>query len=249
MSKTVISWWSAGVTSTIATKLALEKYDNVSIYFCETNAHHPDNERFIKDCEKYFGQKINILNNKKWGSLDKVLDHGYINSPGGAYCTKVLKKDVRIALEKIVDYEHQVFGFEYDPKQIKRAERFIEQYPNAKAIFPLIDAKLNKKDCLEMLIKEGIDVPAMYKLGMPNNNCFPCVKGGKGYFNHVRKIAPDRFDWLAQKERAAGHSCINGVFLDELDPEAGRFEPMELPECGIYCEVEMFEDKKENKSE
>ena len=63
--KTTIAWWSAGITSTIATKLAIEMYDNVAIYFCETNEHHPDNKRFLKDCENWFGQKINILTNNK----------------------------------------------------------------------------------------------------------------------------------------------------------------------------------------
>ena len=147
--KTTICWWSAGITSTVATKIALETYENVQIYFCETNQHHPDNARFLADCEKWFGQKINILTNNKWKSVENVLDKGYINSPHGAHCTKVLKKDVRIAIEKIVDYDHQVFGFEFEKRQIKRAERFIEQYPNANAVFPLIDKKLTKKDCLE----------------------------------------------------------------------------------------------------
>lgn len=33
-------------------------------------------------------------------------------------------------------------------------------------------------------------------------------------------------------------NVIKGVYLDELDPKAGRHENIELPECGIYCEVE-----------
>lgn len=236
--KTVIAWFSAGVTSTVAIKIALEKYDNVQIYFCETNQHHEDNKKFISEVEKWYGQKINILTNNKWKSVEAVLNHGYINSPNGAYCTKVLKKDVRIALEKIIDYESQVFGFEYESKQVKRAERFIEQYPNSKAIFPLIDAKLNKKDCMEILIKEGIELPMMYRLGYSNNNCIGCVKGGMGYWNKIRIDFPEIFDRTAKLERKAGHTCIKGVYLDELDPNKGRHENIELPECGIYCEVE-----------
>ena len=64
--KTTIAWFSGGVTSTVATKLALQRFKNVSIYFCETNAHHIDNERFISQCEKWFNQKVNILNNKNY---------------------------------------------------------------------------------------------------------------------------------------------------------------------------------------
>lgn len=235
----IIAWFSGGVTSTVATKIALENYNNVDIYFCETNQHHPDNKRFFNDCEKWFGQKINILTNAKWKSVDAVLKHGYINGPSGAYCTKLLKKDIRIALEKIVEFEHQVFGFEFEPKQIKRAERFTEQYPSSKAIFPLIEAELTKQDCMQKLVDAGIELPMMYRLGYSNNNCIGCVKGGMGYWNKIRVDFPEIFKRTAERERQAGHSCIKGKFLDELDPNAGRFEKIELPECGIYCEVEL----------
>lgn len=237
---TTIAWFSGGITSAVATKLSLEKYDNVSIYFCETNQHHPDNVRFFKECEKWFGAKINILTNTKWKSVDAVLKHGYINSPHGAYCTKLLKKDVRVAIEKIVDFERQIFGFEYEKRQIKRAERFVEQYPKSLGSFPLIDAKLNKQDCLKMLVDAGIELPMMYRLGYSNNNCIGCVKGGMGYWNKIRVDFPEIFKRTSELERLAGHSCIKGKFLDELDPIAGRFEPIELPECGINCEIEMM---------
>lgn len=233
-----ICWFSGGVTSAVATKLALETFGDCLILFCETNQHHPDMNRFIKDCERWYGQKITVLNNKRWGSVEKVLEHGYINSPNGAFCTKVLKKDVRIAIEKLIDYERQVFGFEFEPKQIKRAQRFIEQYPASKAAFPLIDAKLNKLSCMERLLESGIELPVMYRLGYSNNNCVGCVKGGKGYWNKVRVDFPEVFEKTALLERKAGHTCIKGVYLDELDPESGRHDSIELPECGIYCEIE-----------
>jgi hypothetical protein len=236
----VIAWWSGGVTSAVATKIAIEQYDDVQVYFCETNQHHTDNQRFKKDCEKWYNQKIHTLTNMKWHSVEKVLEHGYINGPTGAYCTKLLKKDVRIAIEKLVDYSGQVFGFEYEPKQIKRAQRFIEQYPQSKALFPLIEKKINKFQAMEMLLGAGIELPAMYKLGYSNANCIGCVKGGKGYWNKIREDFPDVFERTAQLERKAGHTCIKGVYLDELDPKAGRHETIELPECGIYCEVEMM---------
>lgn len=237
---TAIAWWSGGVTSAVATKYAIGHFDNVQIYFCETGQHHDDNIRFKSDCERWYGQRIHALNNRKWQTVERVLAHGYINSPGGAYCTKLLKKDVRIALEKYVQFDAQVFGFEFEPKQVKRAERFKEQYPDSKAAFPLIGLMMNKKMAMKELVDNGIELPAMYRLGFNNANCMGCVKGGKGYWNLTRKTFPDIFARTAALERKAGHSCINGTFLDELDPGAGRHESIELPECGIYCEVEMM---------
>lgn len=236
----VIAWWSGGVTSAVATKIALAQYKDVQIYFCETNQHHIDNQRFKTECEKWYRQKIHVLTNTKWKSVEKVLEHGYINGPSGAYCTKLLKKDVRIAVEKIVDFSAQVFGFEFEKKQTKRADRFIEQYPTSKAVFPLIEKKITKKDCMEMLLKNSIELPEMYRLGYSNANCIGCVKGGMGYWNKIRKDFPQVFERTAQLERKAGHTCIKGIYLDELKPDQGRHEKIDLPECGIYCEVEMM---------
>ena len=43
---------------------------------------------------------------------------------------------------------------------------------------------------------------------------------------------------MAVAERKVGHSCINGTFLDELNPKAGRMKTEIMPNCGLVCEVE-----------
>lgn len=235
-----IGWFSGGITSAVAVKISIESGKDMQIYFFETGQHHPDNIRFIKDCEKWYGQKIHIVRNKKAGSVKQILEKGYINSPSGAYCTHQLKKKVRQDLEKLIDYDFQIFGFEYSPKQIIRAKRFLEQYPEAKGIFPLIEEKKTKLDCFNIVQKAGIELPEMYKLGFNNSNCIGCVKGGKGYWNKTRKLFPEIFNQTAALERQAGHSCINGTFLDELPTDAGRHEDISLPDCGVICEIEMM---------
>ena len=80
----------------------------------------------------------------------------------------------------------------------------------------------------------------MYRLGYTNANCIGCVKGGKGYWNKIREDFPEIFKQTAELERKAGHSCINGVFLDELKKGEGRHESLTLPECGVTCEIEMM---------
>lgn len=77
----------------------------------------------------------------------------------------------------------------------------------------------------------------MYDMGYQNNNCVGCVKGGMGYWNKIRVDFPDVFDRMAMLEREIGHSCIKGVFLDELDPGRGRADKEIMPECGIMCQI------------
>jgi hypothetical protein len=50
----VVSWFSCGAASAVATKLALRDSPDAVVAYCETGAEHPDNERFLADCERWF---------------------------------------------------------------------------------------------------------------------------------------------------------------------------------------------------
>ncbi len=237
----IIAWWSAGVTSAVATKLAIDKYgkDNVLPIYFHIDSAHEDNARFKEQCEEWYGREIVVEQAKGYNNqFDVILRDKYVNGPGGARCTLVLKKRVRQRLEREIDYSGQVFGFEYSKKEVNRAIRFKEQYPDAKPLFPLIDHKMTKPECLFYLEQAGIERPKMYTLGYGNNNCIGCVKGGMGYWNKIRADFPDFFDRMAAAEREVGNSCIRGIFLDELDPSAGRQQKSIMPDCGNFCDIE-----------
>lgn len=249
----VISWWSGGITSAVACRLALEKYKNVKLVYIETGSHHEDSLRFKKDCEKWYGVEIStILNNKYENVIDVILSTKYVNGAGGARCTKELKKDVRLKYEKTINITNQVWGYEFDAKEINRAIRTQEQYPNTNPLFPLIENKLTKNECAGIVTGAGIELPIMYKLGYNNNNCIGCVKGGKGYWNKIRIDFPKVFEEMAQAEREVNASCLKKeigkdadgkaitakLFLDELNPKDGNPTEMVLPECGLFCQVE-----------
>jgi len=240
----IIAWWSAGVTSAVATKLAIDEYgiDNVLPIYFHIDTAHKDNARFKAECEQWYGREIVTHKAAKYDNqFDVIRKDKYINGAGGARCTLVLKKRVRQKLEKELDYSGQVFGFEYSKKEINRAIRFSEQYPDAKPLFPLIEHKLTKPECLFYLEKQGIERPEMYKLGYGNNNCIGCVKGGMGYWNKIRRDFPDVYDEMAKAERELGRSCLKSTFLDELDPQAGREQKIITADCGNFCDIEFTE--------
>lgn len=237
-----IGWFSGGVTSAVAIKLILDSGKAMDIFYFETGAHHPDHERFLKDCEKWYGQKIITLRNKKYTSpIDVMTKDKYINGPNGARCTLKLKKEVRWAVEKIMDYDFQIMG--YDSEEPHRVKNFALEYPEAKAIFPLFDLGMDKKQCLKIIANAGIELPEMYKLGFNNSNCIGCPKGGMGYWNKIREVFPDYFNKMAEVERLIGNTCLRRdkkkLYLDELDPSWGRHEDISLPECGVFCPVEL----------
>ena len=54
-------------------------------------------------------------------------------------------------------------------------------------------------------------------------------------WNKIRRDFPEVFDRMAKLEREIGHSCINGIYLDKLDPKRGRMEDEIMQDCGIMC--------------
>lgn len=238
----VVAWWSAGITSAVACKLALELYAGVEIYYIHIDSAHPDNGRFKADCERWYGRKIHPLKSSKFKDQFEVIRKvKAVNTPMGAPCTKRLKKDVRHELEEVYGETilNQVWGYEFDRKQVNRAIRHGEQYPKTRPLFPLIEKGLDKNHCAAILLGAGIELPAMYRMGYSNNNCIGCVKGGMGYWNKIRVDFPEVFEEMARVEREVGYSCINGVFLDELNPRRGRAPLEVMPSCGTLCEVEL----------
>ena len=249
--KRVVCWFSCGAESAVATKMAIAKWGDklpIVIAYCDTKSEHPDNERFLKDCEKWFGQEIVRLTSGKYEDIWDVFEkERYIAGTKGAKCTQQLKTAVCQRFEDVL-HDIQVFGFDAEEvaraneRQAKNAERCI--------VAPLIDNHLSKSDCLAIIERVGIELPEMYKLGYSHNNCIGCVKGQQGYWNKVRIDFPETFIRMAKLEREIG-AAINKsyagdgkrkrVFLDELDPEAGLDQPDIPIVCGLFCEDVMDE--------
>lgn len=240
----VIAWFSCGATSAVACKIALQLYDNVRIIYIDTHSAHPDNKRFIHDCEIWYNQEIEQISSDKFDNVFHVLNHfRYINGPSGAPCTLHLKKMVRYQIEKeIRQWKGQVWGFDFCEREINRAIRFKQQNPNNKPLFPLIEKQLTKTDCLAILLKAGIKLPIMYQLGYNNNNCIGCVKGGMSYWNKIRIDFPETFLHMATLERKINATCLKDdcgrIFLDELDPNRGDNLKTLIPDCSLFCAIE-----------
>ena len=117
----IVCWFSGGITSTVATKLALERYEDVEIIFFETGSHHPDNDRYFAECEKWFGQPIIVLRDENHEDIYSIFNEKrFINSPYGAPCTQILKRKVRQRWEDEV--EQQVVKQIKKPSQIKKRD-------------------------------------------------------------------------------------------------------------------------------
>jgi 3'-phosphoadenosine 5'-phosphosulfate sulfotransferase (PAPS reductase)/FAD synthetase len=236
----IISWFSCGAASAVATKLAIvESKIPIEVVYCHVKEEHPDNLRFMKDCEKWFGQPITIIENEKYeGSIYKVFEKNkYIVGVAGAPCTRALKKEVRIKYQKPTDI--QIFG--YTAEEQDRVDRFIDANNDIKLWSILIDKGLRKSDCLAMIQRANIELPAMYKLGYQNNNCIGCVKGGLGYWNKIKVDFPEQFQRMATLEKTIGAKILKHkgerIWLSDLPDGAGDYPTEKSIECGIFCHM------------
>lgn len=239
MTGRVVSWFSCGAASAVATKLAIVNHGCNIVVRCVIEEEHPDNDRFASDCEKWFGVPVLNLKNEKYnGSIYEVFrQRKYISGIAGAPCTMLLKKQVREEFQLTTDTH--IFG--YTAEEQSRWDSFLDSN-NVKAIAPLIEAGLEHKDCLAMIENAGIQLPVMYQLGYKHNNCIGCCKAtGAGYWNKIRVDFPEMFNRMAIASRQLGARVVrvdsDRIFLDELPEGIGDYQEEPEIQCGIFCHM------------
>lgn len=243
--RTVV-WFSCGASSAVAAKLVLAQ-GPAEIVYTDPGSEHPDNKRFMAECEEWFGQEVTKLKSEQYeDTWDVWAKTNYLVGPQGARCTAELKRKLRFAFQQPDD--RQVFGYTVEPREQGRAALAEKTNPEVDWWWPLIEMNLNKADCLAMIERAGIELPAMYKLGYDHNNCIGCPKGAIGYWNKIRVDFPVTFHRMAVEERRVGHACNSEevtpgsrkktpVWLDELDPARGDYKTEPEIECSIMCQV------------
>lgn len=250
----IVSWFSCGAASAVATKLALQsdwrsKADEFVIAYCDlSKREHRDNARFLDDCEKWFGQDIVVFGNDEYErDPDEVFKRTkYLVGPKGARCTAELKKSVRWSFQRPDDIV--IIGFTVE-EYLTRHQRLTEAEPLTRFWPVLHERGVTKQDCYAVIREAGIELPEMYKLGYKNNNCIGCVKGQAGYWNKIRVDFPERFAEMAAIERELGRTIckrewreggkrkLERISLDELPPTLGRYESEPDISCGIICQT------------
>ena len=242
--KEITVWVSCGAASAVAAKVTLEKYgkdNNIRIVNNPVAEEHEDNQRFLKDVEKWLGVEIEYAINSKFPdcSAETVWDtRQYMSGISGAPCTLHLKKNARQEWEAKNVTDYLVLGFTAD--ESKRAVRF-KEVEKANLIPILVDENITKQDCFDILSAAGIEKPKIYELGYPNANCIGCVKAtSPTYWNLVRETFPEIFERRAEQSREIGAKLVRHkgerIYLDTLPIDAkGRPLKNYDFECGIFC--------------
>lgn len=241
----IVSRFSCGAASAVATKLVLAEYgvERVAVVNAFVAQEHPDNRRFLIDCEKWFGVPVTVVRDEKYGAstVEVFRRQRYLSGRTGAPCTRILKREVLDAWSEPGD----VWVLGYTIEERRRLDAFLDANNDRRVLTPLIDRGLSKRDCLAIISRAGIELPMMYRLGYKNANCIGCVKGGEGYWNKVRRDFPLQFEEIARLQESIGPGAYlfrdrsTGVrySLRDLPPGKGRYRDEPDIECGVSCEL------------
>ena len=243
MNERIVCQFSCGAASAVATKLAIAKHgDRCEIINAFLKNEHSDNRRFLSDCEKWFGREITVLRDEKYcADIVQVFRRKrFMTSFAGAPCSRELKRKLLDAWKLPGDV--MVFG--YTVEEEDRLEDFRERNPGRHVLAPLIDAGLSKEDCKAMLLRAGIELPLMYRLGYDNANCIGCVKGGEGYWRAIREDFPAEFEEMAAVQDEIGEGAYlfrnrdtgERYSLRQIPPGPARRNE-KLPSCSFFCEL------------
>lgn len=204
----VIAWWSGGVRSAVTCKKCIDLFgvENVRVVFIDTRNEDDDTYRFLRECEIWYGCKIETITSHKYDSIEDIwYDNLSLGLAKGAVCSSELKIKVRQQFTKQNKFSYQAFG--YDNGEVGRANDMKNSNPHLRPIFPLLMFWMNKFDCVKYVqaansLFVSITLPITYRLGLENNNCFKtgCVQGGIGYWQWMQINQPKKFDEMAIRE-------------------------------------------------
>ncbi len=267
MTGRIIGWWSGGVASAVACYLALERYgDRVDLVFCDTKIEHPDTYRFMQDFNQVLGVTIKCIQSARCAEPEEVwFKYLGLNFATGAPCSMVMKKEPRVRYQELGEDFGQIFGFDYDKKEMRRARGMLVNNPDLNPIFPLIVEQYDRQRIFDTIKHLGLVRPSTYDHFL-NNNCIGaddspkggCIQGGIGYWQKIQRLYPQKFEYMADIEhrisalkgapvtickdqRKATHG--NRLFLKHNPdfPDTGTIEeikgrqPITAFECNGFC--------------
>lgn len=178
---------SGGIGSYFTLKRVLEKQnkEDVIAVFCDVCNEDTDLYRFINDIENKFNIKVLTLSDGRT-PVELAKEEKFLYNSRVANCSKILKSRVFNNWLKTLDEECTLY-FGIDFTEMHRCNALEKHYKKYKCEFPMCKKPyLYKHEMIELLKKDNIEIPRLYKLGFSHNNCRGmCFKGGIGHFKKL----------------------------------------------------------------
>ena len=197
--------YSGGVGSYSTAKRVVQRHgpENVLLIFADTQIEDEDLYRFLLDTSEHLGADLEILSDGR-DPWEVFKDVKFLGNSRIDPCSKLLKRDlIRNWLETNCDPAQTVIYLGIDWTESHRFENAKKYWGEWEVSAPMCEAPyLQKSDMLDALREDNIEVPRLYSMGFPHNNCGGfCVKAGESQFHLLLKTMPERYKHHEQKEQ------------------------------------------------
>lgn len=225
---------SGGAASAVAHTRAIERYgkDNVIAWFADTQWEDDDLYRFLEDLEKFWGQSIRRYT-KGINPLDVADNQNIIPNQKLAPCSQVLKQK---PFKKFIEWHEKpvtvLLGLDWSEQhRMVAPKKVYESIPGVSVDFPLM-WKPYDFDVFQTVKSWGIEIPRLYKMGFPHNNCGGrCIRQGVSEWQRLRVHFPERFaevrDWEAARQAIGDARQGYAICRDQSN---GEVKPLSLAE-------------------
>jgi len=253
-----IVFYSGGALSWAAAMRTIERHgrDDVRLLFTDTSMEDADLYRFLDDSEQQLGVEITRLCDGRtpW---DVYHDKRLIGNTRMDPCSAELKrKPAQRWVKENASGATLVFGIDWT--EMHRIDglrkRYGEQGHEVEA--PMCDAPwMTKDDVMRWMRDEGLEPPALYRLGFAHNNCGGfCCRAGQAHFAHLLRKLPERYaeherqeqemrDYLGKdvsilRDRAGGDTRAMTLreFRERIEA-GGQHDEFEWGGCGCFVDA------------
>lgn len=205
---THITWYSGGAASWATARRVqstrAQPGEDHLLVFADTKMEDEDLYRFLKEsADSVNGAELVWLQEGR-DPWEVFYDVRYLGNTRRDPCSANLKRNfLRDWLESNFQPDEVVCYLGYDFSEAHRLDKARSYWDPYRCEAPLLSPPhMDKDHILSALRAEGIEIPRLYKMGFPHNNCGGfCVRAGISQFVHLLEQMPERYRKHERKEQ------------------------------------------------
>ena len=229
-----IVMFSGGVGSWAAARRVAEAHGpaNVRLLFTDTKMEDEDLYRFLDSAAANVGAELVTIEDGR-DPWQVFFDSRFLGNTRADPCSRILKRDLaRSWIEAhYPDPDSVTLYVGIDWTEEHRMRNVVRNWSPYTVEAPLCERPyLSKGQWLDELQAAGIEVPRLYAMGFPHNNCGGfCVKAGQAHFALLLDRMPERYHYHEEKEQEIRDYLKKDVAILR-DRRGGCTRPMTLRE-------------------
>ena len=227
-----VVFFSGGVSSWAAAKRVAEKYgtDHLKLLFTDTLIEDEDLYRFLREAAEDVGGELVWIKEGRtpW---EVFRDVRMLGNSRVDPCSRILKREIakKWVHDNYPDPEtvRLWLGMNWDEEhRLTRAAHYWEPYKVGSLLME--SPWLIQQQLLTQLTEAGIEMPRLYTLGFPHNNCGGgCIKAGHAHFRHLLNKLPEVYAEWEKKEQEMRDYLQRDVAILR-DRRGGKSTPLTL---------------------